>query len=229
MIVSKIICEKIVQVEDPFRIKVEALGEFTKLEIKPEDSAAYFDVTDYQFLDWQYLANGNKTISIRFNEDDLTIKTVDVKCLTEAEDRLFSDDDSIVSLEEDIHQLLRSGKLSFINKHRQSQTRIIEKLNERGIRNSEGNEITKENIAITKELNAWSRYLTLHLVYFDRMNEVDGIFANKAEHYLNLARAASKDRQFVTIDPDGDGVLEAEKTQSNDLNGFSFSGSLERK
>lgn len=207
----------IVQVGDMIRFDASqtvtnGADTITKLEIKIGENA-FIDITnaDYKQLDWVFAAAGEFVATLRVNEDDENLKTQTVTVITAAQDKLFSSDADILSIETELSRMMPIGYSSFNHKHREAQVKIIEELNTRGIRDKDGEEITKDNIAITRELKQWSKYFALHLIYFDMTVQIDSIFERKAAKYLSEAKTASMARQFVTIDGDGTGPDDAEK------------------
>jgi hypothetical protein len=181
--------------------------EITLVEIRPTSSDSWETVSlSDKELTWIFSSAGDFTASVRINSTE--VKAVTFKIVTAEDDKLFSTDDNLVDIEGEIMIYLRCGKSSFNNKHREAQKLILEELNSRGLRDEDGNEITKSNIAITKELNAWSRYLALYLIYFDVSVDQNSVYWEKAQRYKKAAQKASMDRQFITIDHSGDGTSE---------------------
>lgn len=177
-------------------------GEITKIEILPIATGTYEEVSlSDKTIAWIYDTAGAFTATVRIN-DTLT-KDFSFDIVTSEDDRLFSKDSDLVSIESEVMNWLSFGKSTYNDKHREAQRLILEELNARGLRDDDGNEITKENIAITKELNAWSRYLTLHLIYFDLSKDQNSVFWEKAKNYKYMAKSASNQRQFITVDGDG--------------------------
>lgn len=217
MLIPQLQFPETVQIDDMVRLlAIESIAnggdEITKVEVKVDDGA-YVDVTgntdEDRFLDCVFDSAGVKTITVRLNETQEKSKALTV--LSKEDDRLFSSDADIEGLEGEIRTYLKRGFSSFNHKHREAQKKIVEELNSRGFRDSDGEEITKVNVAITKELNNWSKYLTLSLIYFDGTTAIDSMQERKARHYSSLAENASRSRQFYTIDSDGSGPDEADK------------------
>lgn len=194
--------------------------EILKVEIQPNGTGPWVDVTDYKVLFWIFDVAGDFTSSVRIN--DTEVKTFDFSIVTPETDKLFSTDDDLIGIESEILDYLKEGRSTHNDKHREAQRLIIEELNARGVRywddvNKRWEEISKANILRTKELNAWSRYLVLSLIYFDVAKSPDSVFWEKARAYEKSALAASQDRQFLKVDLDGDGI----EDESDEID-FSF-------
>lgn len=184
--------------------------EILKIEIQPNGTGPWVevDVAD-PVLIWAFDVAGDFTASVRVN--DTEVKTYNFTVVTPETDKLFSSDSDIIGIESEILDYLNEGRSTHNDKHREAQRLILEELNARGVRYWDDaakawEEITKANILRTKELNAWSRLLTLSLIYFDVSKSQDSIFWEKAKYYEKSALAASQDRQFLKVDLDGDGI-----------------------
>lgn len=215
MIFPKITCEKIIQVGD--KLKLDASKTFINetdtifnVEIRPEDTGEFISIASNGdlYLEWVYQTPGDKTVSLRINNDDASVVTCPVIVLTEAEDKLFSNDSDIEALEYDIEYYYKKGRNSHLDMHREAQKHIIEELGLRGVVDSEGNPITKANILETEQLRTWSKYYTLFLIYNDHKKSSEDALAEKANHYFRMAQNASQDRQFIKIDTDTNGTSE---------------------
>ncbi|WP_417447199.1 hypothetical protein [Kangiella sp.] len=230
MIFPVIKTEKIVQVNDATRIDVSATlstngDQIDTIEVKTAASEDYVSIdADDKYLDWIYLSEGSKTITVRINGDDNILKTHTLLVVTPEEDMLFSDDGDIIDLEGDILNYCKAGRNSHLNRHRKAQELILAELWKRGLRTKDTDDkITKDRIEVTPELNEWSKFLTLYLIYNDFKNTPDGILEKKANDYKYLANKASQDKQFLKIDLDGDG--ETEEVESSVFS----SGSMVRR
>lgn len=182
------------------------VDEITQVEIQPITDGDWFDVTDSRTLSWVYSIEETVTATVRINGSDT--ETFDIEILDPATDFLFSKDSDIFGLEIELKDLIPDGRSSWNFKHREAQKLIIEELNTRGLRDSDDNEITKANIEVSQELNAWSRYLTMSLIYFDYATSQDSVFWEKYLKYKQAATNASNDRKFITLDKDGAGDTE---------------------
>lgn len=215
MIFPKIKAEKIIQVGDKIRLDASKSFSsdevaFTNVEIKTDSSGAYIPIASdgALYLDWVYETSGEKTVSVRINSNDSLVATTTVNVISEAEDKLFSNDSDIEALEYDIEYYYKQGRNSHLDMHREAQKHIIEELGLRGVVDSEGNPITKANILETEQLRTWSKYYTLFLIYNDHKKSSEDALAEKANHYFRMAQNASQDRQFIKIDADTNGTSE---------------------
>jgi len=220
-IFPKLLTDKTVQIEDMFRLdsrrtsvsKNEAA--VTLVEIEPESGDGFVDVTgtSYKewFLDWQYSGLSRTVVaSVRVTTDGTPVTfTQSISVLIEADDMLFSDDQDLLSKEEDILKWLPkdSPRTSFKYKHRQAQTEIVEDFNERGVEDFDRDRLTKEAFVDRLEVQQWSLNLTLSLIFRDNSNLVGDLYDQKANEYFSQAmehRDAFKHR----LDLDGDGIID---------------------
>jgi hypothetical protein len=178
------------------------------IEIEPEASAGFIDVTSTKYLDWQYESDGEKVVTVRVTTDGLPQdKTFIITSISEADDRLFSNDKDISKLEVDVFRFLRPGRASFLDMHRESQTIIIDDLNQRGITDREGNRLTKDDLFDVKEVREWSKYQTLSLIYKSVQSEVDDVYASKALMYEEMAKT-QQTRAYIRLDFNQDGTVD---------------------
>lgn len=187
----------------------------TLVEIEPEASAGFIAVTSDKFLDWQYTTDGTKTVTIRVTTDGSPVtasKTLEV--LTPANDKLFSSDAELVEHEGDILGYLRPGRASFLDKHRAAQDRILGWLDEHRIHDTSGDRLTKADVVDTAEVNDWSKFLTLQIIFESISNAVDDIFSEKARKYGLLVEQA-RNRAVLRLDRNNDGTIDDGEHQDN--------------
>lgn len=225
-------CEDVVQVGDKTRISAsksfvsKGTDAITKVEIEPESGAGFIEVTgtssDDWFLDWVYDSEGAKTITVRVTsgEDVETdpgpppvidpaptqdiAKGIDV--VSEEDDRLFSSDAELISLEPDILKWTPAGRSSFLNIHRQAQKDILAWLDEQGYRANDGSRLNKASIVDLEEVRSWAVAHTLKLIFYGISNQVDDVFMKKAAYYDSLA-INHRNRAAIRLDLDGDGEI----------------------
>lgn len=203
--------EDVVQVDDQTRLDASKSyitpdeASITLIEIEPDTGLGFIDVTSSMYLDYQYSTDGNKSVSVRITTDGspLTLsKTLPI--ISAADDRLFSSDEELTSHESDILEYVKPGRNSFLNFHRNAQDRILTYLDEHRITDLDGNRLTKEAITDIEEVNDWSKFLTLRLIFGSLSNSIDDLFNAKAEQYRTL-EGVSKNRSQLRLDKDGDG------------------------
>lgn len=211
MIFPNLIIEKKVQVDDKTRLDASrsfAQNEtITTIEISPDNSVTFYDVTADGFLDWQFDTDGTIQIVVRLT-GSATGPITHQKGLivvTELEDNLFSDDAMLVEHEGDILNYLREGRNSFIDKHRLSQSEILNDLDKSGIWKDDNSRYTADDIVDIQEFAVWSKFMTLRFIYEGLSNSIDDIFHDKSVRYLNLELGAKK-RACLRLDSDGDGT-----------------------
>ena len=220
-IFPKLRAERVIQVEDGIRLdatqtfvsKDEAA--ITLVEIEPESGSGFIDVTGTGnnlsknwFLDWQYSGTSRAVdVTVRVTTDGSPVTFISqIDVVTEADDKLFSDDYDILAKEEDIIKWLPDGKTSFKYKHRQAQTMIIEDFNERGVVDSDNDKLTKDAFVDITEVKQWSLNLVLSLIFRDNSNVVGDVYDLKANEYLSEA-VSHKHRAYYRLDLDGDGSI----------------------
>src|SRR6056297_1134930 len=207
--------EEKVQVDDKTRIDAEQTflspdeAAITLVEIEPESSAGFIDVTTSKQLDWSYATAGEKTATVRVTTDGVpTTKEYTINVVSEADDKLFSNDKDIISHEVDIYRFLRPGRGSFLDMHRVAQKMILDDLDQRGLTDNQGNKLVAADIFDLEEICEWSKYLTLYLIFTSVQSEVDDVYAIKAKSYLDMAGRQST-RASIRLDLDQDGAQDA--------------------
>lgn len=215
--------ESIVQIADKTRL--DASKSFvsvdetavTDVEIEPEAGAGFISVFSTNqkdwYLDWMYSgASRTVTVSCRItNAGGNQTATKTISILTAADDKLFSKDSDLTGLEGDILKYVRKGRSTFLDVHRMAQSKIVEWMDEAGLRNDDGSKVTKNELLDLTEVQPWSRDLTLSLIFMGISNQVDDVFMKKSTHYASQAKDRS-DRAVLAWDSDksGDVNLESE-------------------
>lgn len=219
MIFPKLVLESVVQINDKTRLDGTKSfistdeAAITLVEIEPETSAGYVDVTSLSYLDWQYSTAGTKTVTIRITTDGSAVSTTGtISVLSIADDALFSSDAELVQHEGDIMNYVRDGRSSFLDKHRAAQDRILGWLDEHRIWDNDNNRLTKDAVINNDEVNDWSKFLTLQIIFQELSNAIDDIFFEKSERYRKLAEA-SRARAVLRLDFDGDGTQEVNESR----------------
>jgi len=203
--------EKTVQVDDKTRL--DAVKSYitpdeaaiTLIEIEPEASNGFIDVTSIKYLDWQYSTDGDKVVTVRVTTDGApvtTSKTIPV--VTAVDDYLYSGDEDLTAYESNIMDFVRPGRNSYLDIHRASQDRILRWLDEHRIWDVSGNRLAKEAIVDIEEVEAWSKFMTLKYIFESISNAVDDVFHDKAMRYKQLEEAA-RNKSALRLDRDGDG------------------------
>ena len=222
MLFPVIDCDDVVQVNDRFRIladksyKTPDSGSWTKVEIQPEASASFIEVTGdltkpfperKWFLDYQYSSAGNKVVSVRLTAGaTVTTSTKTVQVLTAVQDNLFSKDDDLKAIQEDILKLLPEGKASFVYKHRAAQAYILDWLWNNGYYKGQFQQFTKSDVIDVQFISDWSTYVCLRMIYEASSNQANDIFAVKAGEMMNKEERA-REKFLIKLDADGDGTL----------------------
>ena len=194
--------EEIIQVNDKTRIDVSdsfvSGTAITDIEIQPSADDDFISVfnsdQDLWYLDWAYSSSGEKVISVRATDGTSTItSTFSITCVSEADDNLYSNDSQIFAIELELKRYLPQGKNSYKYLHRESQSRILNYLDRKRIWNSDGDAYTKDQLNITGELQKWSLYETIYMIYTDLFLTVGDKFAEKVNQYKGLKLDTSYD------------------------------------
>jgi len=211
MIGVQVIREPIVQVNDKTRIDLRksfsSLSEsFTVATI--DFGAGPIDVLSKMYLDWLFNApNANQTIDVHLETaTDSADLQVSMVVISEADDKLFSSDDDLMVHEPDIMDWVRPGRASFKNIHRMVQTKILDWLNGKKFRMTNGDRITKDAIVDVADVREWATYWALQLIFEGRSNAIDDVFAQKADEYSQ--KKISHREEFIGLDLVSDNVTE---------------------
>jgi hypothetical protein len=210
--------EPIVQVGDKTRLngtKSFASGESTAISlvrIRPEASASWVTVTGTDsrdwLLDWAYADAGTKTVSIEITTNGSPVtKTASVSVVTAATDKLFSTDSDLQLHETDILKWVPDGRSSFLDMHRRAQKIILQWLDKEGYVDVNQVPFTKAAIIDIEEVNAWSTYTVLRLIFESISNATDDIFHEKAIRY-GKEELHARNRAVLRLDTDGDGQVD---------------------
>jgi len=218
MIFLNCLRETIIQVSDKTRIDVSKSfiansSPITNIKIEPDSGVGLITVfntnQDKWFIDWAYATPGEKTVTVEATDGVNTIsQTFKILVLSEADDFLYSNDEQIFMLESELKKYLSPGRNSYKNIHRESQTRILNFLDRKGIWQKTGDPFSKLQINLHGELSNWSLYESLFIIYTDLFISVGDKFAEKVNQYKEL-RNIERERSSIRIDKDGNGTIEA--------------------
>ena len=222
--------ENVVQLKDKTRFDANESfttqdETITNVEIQPEDMAGFFSVYDSSdpnnmnemwFLDWAYETDGEKTVSVRVSTatGDKT-ETYTINAVTQADDKLFSNDGDLCGFEPMLKRYLPEGKNSFKYAHRAAQQKIIAYLDEQRIWKRDGAKFTKDDLINLDEFKYWSIFQTLLIVFESSQLSRDDIFQEKREQYDQDMRNA-RNRGSLRLDFNGDGE-QAEYEKNNNV------------
>lgn len=186
----------------------------TSVTINPEVSVAsaidVFDGSDplQWFLDYQWSSSGTKTVEVVVdNGTGPSSITGSIEVLTPEQDKLFSTDQDLVAEESDILSWLPEWKTSFNYLHRRAQERMFAWLDEKGYTDVFAEKFTKEDVVDTEELNEWSKYMVLRMLFNGLSNQPDDIFSQKASYY-NSKEIIARRRYVLRLDIDADGTVD---------------------
>jgi hypothetical protein len=206
--------EEIVQTNDKTRIDVSESfvsgADITDILIKPQGSENFISVfnggdTDLWYLDWSYDVAEEKTISVQATDGvDTVDKDFTLKIVTPLEDNLYSNDSQIFSIETELRKYISEGRNSYINIHREAQSRILSYLDRKRIWDENGEPLTKDMLNLTDSLQKWSLYEAIYLIYTDLVVSIGDKFKDKANDYKSL-RNYERDRGAIRIDFNKDG------------------------
>lgn len=210
--------ESIVQVNDKTRLDATAAfsseaDEIVKVEIRPSNTDSFIDVTTDKFLDHQYPSSGTMTVTLKLTDATPTSITFtkEIKVVSENIDRLFSADEDLIKYEPDVMTFLRDGKSSFKDIHREAQSRVLRKLEEMNLKNSQGGWLTKENIFDKEEVRDWAKFIALKIVSYGISKQVDDFYWKKGDKYEAMEKVA-RERSIITLDTNADGVADSNQS-----------------
>lgn len=217
MICAVLEVETTVQVGDKTRLSASKTfvtkgeAEVSKVEIDPDGSGTFIDVTgdgpDDWYLDWIF-SGISRTVSpvLRVTTDGSPVTaTKNISVVTAADDMLFSTDKDLMTLEPDVMKYVPDGRASWLAMHRAAQEKILDAIAKMGILASDGTKITKAQVLDVDEVRFWSRDLVLSLIFLMSQNSKDDFFAQKAKHYADEADSA-KERAVLKLDLNKDGT-----------------------
>ncbi len=159
------------------------------LQISVDSGVSWLDITNKKYVDWAFTTSGTKTITLRVTttSSDTQDFTKDVVVLDITTQGLFSKDDDLYKYEPDIDSLLPKKWSSWNLIHLEAQKQIVQWLDFKGIRRSDGTTYTASDILDKKQVREWSALLVLSLIYQGNSNQTGDIFSSKSTLYKNLA------------------------------------------
>jgi hypothetical protein len=216
MIFPNIETEDVIQVNDKIRISAsksfadKSEAAITDVEIEAEAAAGFISVfdadSDNWYLDWEYSTDGNKVISVRVTTDGAPItKTLTIVAISVVDDKLFSSDAELIANEADILKWVPPGRNTFLNVHRRAQELILAFLDKEGYTDSDGNRLTKAAIIDIEEVNEWSKFMVLRLIFEGIKNQPDDVFSQKVQTYQS-EEIFHRNRSILRLDSTGDGT-----------------------
>jgi len=188
----------------------------TTVEIEPEAGNGFINVTGSTpiqprnwYLDWIYLTNGVKTITLRVTETGpiVSTQTFQINVLTATEDNLYSSDQDLVGLEHDILSYLPQGRSSYNYVHRKAQKEILEWLDQIRLYRRDGSRLQKQDLNIVQDIRELSANWALMLIFHDLSNKTDDKFYQKYLGYRTKVEAM-KNRGRIQADLDGSGGID---------------------
>lgn len=202
--------DHVVQVGDKTRLDasssfVSPAAEITKLEIKPSGNDDFIEcASGTPYLDWIYTEVGPVEAQVRVTigegEDATTaVGQADLTVLTEEEDKLFSSDADLKGISPSIYNLLPEGRASFKYAHRAAQEIILDQINRRV--NTE-DWISAAAVAKVFQVQQWSKYLTLSLIYGAAQIAKDDLFLQEHARFANAATRYENDA-YIELKLDG--------------------------
>lgn len=179
-----------------------------------DDNLGLFDIEDktgratYTGAKVEYV---NKEITITASDGSTTASQAKVMKIYSVEgDKLFSSDSELQSHEDDILKWVRSGRASFLDKHRLAQDHILDELDRAGYTDIYSERLTKDAIVDIQEVREWSKYKTLSFIFESLSNAVDDVFSVKAKKYDDMA-LKKKDRAMLRLDLTKDGKVDVDE------------------
>lgn len=184
-----------------------------KLEIEPEAASGFINVTGAVpinsknwFLDWVYLTDGPKIISVKVtqvgNIETIMVFTVDV--LTKLNDNLYSGDNDLIYLEHDVLNYLPQGRSNYNYLHRKVQDQILDWLDGIRVTRVDGSKLQKQDLNSVKDIKEMSAAWVLMNLFFELSNKNDDKFFQKHIAYKSKVETL-KSRGRIQADITGNG------------------------
>lgn len=161
--------------------------------------------SNYGYSTSAYDGNSAFTFALTLEGQEQASEHDYVQVYTEEGDALFSSDSDLTEEESDILRFLPPGKAAFKYAHRQSQKKIMEQLDRQGFTDVFEQKLTKWAVKDVSEVNEWSRYMALRMIYEDASNAKDDSHKGKASYYSAQEIMARK-HALLRLDVDGDGI-----------------------
>lgn len=130
-----------------------------------------------------------------------------IKLYSKEGDALFSSDGDLITWEPDIMKYVKSGRNTYKDIHREAQEQIIYWLDREGYVNVYGRKYNKFDIIDFSEVNEWSAFLALSIIYWGISNKTDDVFLNKHFEFLKKAQEA-RSRAVLRLDTNEDGKID---------------------
>ena len=210
-----------VQVNDKLRIRAcqsfisGSTATITNVEIETHTGDGFVSVYNagdngLWYLDWAYSTAGTKVISVKLTDSlaNVVTMTMDITCLTEVEDNLFSTDSELKSREDEVMFYLPEGRSSFKYLHRRVQADIMDWLADMGLRNTDKELYTKDDVLNKTEIRKLSTVWALHLIYTDLVKRPDDVFDKKSKFYEDEI-VKSKQKAKISLDYNKDGLQDS--------------------
>jgi hypothetical protein len=220
--------EELIQAADKTRIDVSktfynGLAP-TNILVKPEGTEDFISVFNADqskwYLDWSYATDGEKTISVQATDGvDTFDKTFTIQVIAEEDDQLYSNDSQIFTLESELKKYIVPGRNSYKNIHREAQRRILDFLDRKRIWNVDGTRLTKDQLNVDKDLERWSLYEALVLIYEDLVVSGGDKFKEKASEYTKQ-RNYMREAGAIRIDRNKDGEIEPNEGELQELKSY---------
>ena len=125
---------------------------------------------------------------------------------------VYSDDNDLAGEIRSISSFLKSSDTSFIVNHEAARDDIIQQLRNKGKikRDADNNlsKITKWDLLDSEEMRQASKYLTLHKIFFESSDSIDGKWQQRADFYRDKY-GESVNVLYLTLDTDDDGVIDS--------------------
>lgn len=124
-----------------------------------------------------------------------------------AGDMLWSNDSMIAEHEPNIRKYVKDGRTSFLTQHRLAQKEILKWLDKNGYMDVYQKPFTKTTIPRISEVEQWSKFVVLRLIFEGLIVTVDDIFHKKMLTYKS-AEVDARSRAELRLDVDGDGKVD---------------------
>jgi hypothetical protein len=151
-----------------------------------------------------------KVISLKITTGGApVIFTKTITIITEANDKLWSEDADLVSIEPDILNWVRPGRATYKDYHRAAQKRILEWFDNIKVWDKNGEAFTKDDVTLAiaqEDLKRISTYWALELIYGGITNKPDDVFSKNEQSARKQRKELQADRSRIRADYNKDGI-----------------------
>ena len=209
-----ILTDDCVQVGDRLRIWVDRNtvtpdeDPISMVEVDPDGSGTFYDVSDDLFLDWAFNADGIYQIKLQVTAGaNVECFTREIEVKTEEDDCLFANDEDLRGFEPSIYDCLDCYRCSYKYIHRQVRECIMDCLLREGLLWDGCKPVDIKSYKSSEQLKKFATFWALEIIFNSFSKDPNDFWASRGAYYANL-RKKSFNSYRIYFDEDGDGVVE---------------------